>query len=334
MAESEQIEILKQGPAVWNAWRRDNKVSVDLSNSTLHNTRAPWRDEDLIQIDLEGANLRGANLENCILRGANLRRADLSNANLRYATLRKANLSGAILRGAELCGTNLTLASLRDANLTKSLMWETILARTDLRDAIGLSDVRHGGPSIIDHRTFRRSGILPPEFLRGIGLPNSVVKQFMPQKDAQEYDDCFISYSSADDTFVKRFYGDLQNEGVRCWYAPEDLGLGAKIRPSLHDAIQNSDRFIVVLSHSSIASDWVEDEVERALQIERETNATLLLPIRIDDAVMNCSAGWASSLKRVRNIADFTSWSQPLEYKHQLSRVLKELDSSHAAKTA
>lgn len=77
MAVQEQIEILKQGPAVWNAWRRDNKVPIDLSGVTLHDTRAPWRNEDLTQIGLEGVNLRSANLENTTLRGANMRRADL-----------------------------------------------------------------------------------------------------------------------------------------------------------------------------------------------------------------------------------------------------------------
>lgn len=100
---------------------------------------------------------------------------------------------------------------------------------------------------------------------------------------------------------------------------------GAKIRPSLHDAIQNSDRFVVVLSKRSIESDWVEDEVEKALQIERETGDVLLLPIRIDDFVMNCDAGWAASLRRIRNIVDFSEWIQPLNYKRSIERVLKEL---------
>ncbi len=327
MAIPEQIEILKQGAAAWNAWRRDNKVPIDLSDTVLHDTRAPWRNENLTQIDLEGVNLRSANLENTTLRGANLRRADLSNANLRYSTLRKANLSGAILRGANLTGTNLTLTSLRDANLINALMWETIIARTDLRDVTGLAEVRHGGPSIIDHRTFHRSGKLPYEFLRGVGLSETVIKQFSTESN-KLYEECFISYSSADDDFVTRFYNDLQVAGVRCWYAPEDLRLGAKIRPSLHDAIQNSDRFIVVLSESSIKSDWVEDEVEQALQIERETQSTLLLPVRIDDSVMSCDAGWAASLRRIRNIADFSKWSQRLEYKQSMERVLNELSCS------
>ncbi|MCG8489298.1 MAG: toll/interleukin-1 receptor domain-containing protein [Candidatus Thiodiazotropha sp.] len=327
MAILEQLEILKQGPSVWNAWRRENKVKIDLSDITLHDTRAPWRKEELTEIDLEGVNFRSANLENTTLRGANLQRADLSNANLRYSTLRRANLSGTILRGTNLTGANLTLASLRDANLTNALMWETILARTDLRDVTGLEHVKHGGPSVIDHRTFRRSSKFPYEFLRGIGLPDNIIKQYTTTK-TEEYEDCFISYSSADEEFVTRFYNDLQAAGVRCWFAPEDLGLGAKIRTTLHDAIESTSRFIVVLSENSIRSEWVEDEVERALEIERKINTVLLLPIRIDDSVMSCGAGWASSLQRIRNIADFTRWPEPAHYNKSMERVLNELSIS------
>jgi len=33
----------------------------------------------------------------------------------------------------------------------------------------------------------------------------------------------FISYSSKDQAFAERLHADLQNKGVRCWFAPHDL---------------------------------------------------------------------------------------------------------------
>jgi hypothetical protein len=42
-----------------------------------------------------------------------------------------------------------------------------------------------------------------------------------------------------------------------------------------------------VLSEGAIASDWVEGEVTRALDEERERKQLVLFPIRIDDAVMD-----------------------------------------------
>lgn len=63
------------------------------------------RDADLRYVDLYGANLRYANLRGADLRGADLRGAELCGANLR----------GAELRGADLCGANLCGANLRGA---------------------------------------------------------------------------------------------------------------------------------------------------------------------------------------------------------------------------
>jgi hypothetical protein len=35
-------------------------------------------------------------------------------------------------------------------------------------------------------------------------------------------------YSSKDDAFAHRLHGELQNTGMRCWFAPHDLPIGAK----------------------------------------------------------------------------------------------------------
>jgi len=63
-------------------------------------------------VDLEGADLTGANLELAILIHANLSHADLTGANLMGADLTEANLSH-----ADLTGANLTVADLTDALL-------------------------------------------------------------------------------------------------------------------------------------------------------------------------------------------------------------------------
>ena len=309
MADSDQLRRISDGVSAWNDWRRKNPdVKIDLSGAVLHETRAPWHDEVPVYTDLEGINLSGAFLQGTVLKGANLRRADLSRSTLRYANLRRADLTGANLRSAKLNSANLTLATLRDANLNQALFWETILARTDLRNAVGLANARHGGPSVIDHRTLQRSGALPREFLRGLGLPDSFIDNLTQVVGRLPYSDCFISFSSADQAFADRLYDDLQAAGVRCWYAPKHLAVGAKTRQGLVDAVRANERLIVVLSRHSIASSWVETEVETAFEEERARGRTVLLPVRIDDDVMTSGTAWASEL-RTRNIADFTGWS-------------------------
>ena len=56
----------------------------------------------ILDYDLRGADLRGANLTDADLRGANLRGADLRGANLRGADLRGTDLTDADLRGANI----------------------------------------------------------------------------------------------------------------------------------------------------------------------------------------------------------------------------------------
>jgi uncharacterized protein YjbI with pentapeptide repeats len=324
MANPDHLSRLSAGVSAWNSWRRTNpRERIDLSQAVLHETRTPWEPKTLIEIDLEGVNLRGANLDRTVMKGANLRRADPT---LRYANLRRADLTAANLRTAQLNGANLTLACLRDANLTDALFWETVLSRTDLRDAIGLATTKHGGPSIIDHRTIEKSGIVPQEFIRGLGLPDYLIRRYRKNSNSSKYADCFVSYSSADQSFAERLYADLQSHGVRCWYAPKDLPIGAKTRQALTDAIRSNERLIVVLSEYSIGSPWVEKEVETAFEEERSRRTVVLLPVRIDDQVMTSSTAWAADIRSTRNIGNFTLWrTDDMAYRNELNRLLDAL---------
>jgi len=105
-----------------------NLVEVDLQNADL--ASANLQNADLANANLRGANLANADLRDADLRGANLRDANLRNANLRGANLANANLRGADLRDADLARAIFDSADLRGADLAGAL-----LARTDLRDA-------------------------------------------------------------------------------------------------------------------------------------------------------------------------------------------------------
>ena len=69
---------------------------------------------------------------------------------------------------------------------------------------------------------------------------------------------CFISYSSKDQEFADRLHADLQNKGVRCWFAPHDMPIGAKIIDAIDEAIRLRDKVLLILSEHSVSSDWVE----------------------------------------------------------------------------
>jgi hypothetical protein len=140
---------------------------------------------------------------------------------------------------------------------------------------------------------------------------------------------CFISYSSKDDEFAHRIHGDLQNSGVRCWFAPHDLPIGDKILDALHAAIPLRDKVVLILSEHSIKSDWVEDEVTAGFEEERKRGQTVLFPVRLDGAVMNTNEAWAAKL-RARNIGDFRNWKDHAAYKQTFKRVLRDLKKPRA----
>jgi uncharacterized protein YjbI with pentapeptide repeats len=149
---------------------------------------------------------------------------------LHGADLRGANLVDADLRGADLRGANLFDANLSGADLSMAGLFETLFVNTDLTRAKRLETCKYYGPSTIDHRTLQRSGPLPLAFLRGVGLPDNLI-DYLPSllNQSIQFFSCFISYSSKDQEFADRLHADLQNKGVRCWFAPHDMPIGAKM---------------------------------------------------------------------------------------------------------
>ena len=151
-----------------------------------------------------------------------LTEADLAGAQLSRAHLAKADLSMAYLARAHFTGAYFTKASIG---------W-TIFVDVDLSTVRGLETVRHGGPSTIGIDTLYRSqGNISEVFLRGAGVPDDMItyiKSLVGQPF--QYYSCFISYSSRDDALAQRLHADLQDKGVRCWFAPEDLKIGDEFR--------------------------------------------------------------------------------------------------------
>jgi hypothetical protein len=184
----------------------------------------------------------------------------------------------------------------------------------------------HHGPSFLDHQTLELSGPLPLAFLRGCGLPDALI-EYLPSLLNQpiQFYACFISYSAKDQAFAERLHADLQNKGVRCWFAPEDLKIGDKIRERIDESIRIYDKLLLILSEHSMASQWVEGEVETALRKEREQNRLVLFPIRLDDAVMKVEAGWPALIRNTRHIGDFSGWKDHDRYQAAFTRLLRDL---------
>ena len=301
---------------------------TDLSGADL--TRA-----HLTLANLSGANLTRAHLSEAILNDANLSSTDLSGADLSYTDLTEANLMLANLRNANLMLANLRYANLSGADLSGAILKEadtgwTIFANVDLSAVKELETITHGsGPSTIGIDTIIRShGKIPEIFLRKAGVPQSIIEQIpalISSLKPIEYYSCFISYSSKDDAFARRLHGDLQSHNVRCWFAPEDMKIGDKIRPRIDESIRSYDKLLLVLSEHSVASKWVEFEVEAAMDKEQEGKPPVLFPVRVDDTVMESTTAWAIHIKRTRHIGDFTHWKNHDDFQKAFNRLIRDL---------
>jgi uncharacterized protein YjbI with pentapeptide repeats len=370
MDHDEELKLLKggtEGIAEWNRRREAGEELWDLSGANLNG--ANLSGADLSSAFLSGANLSGANLRradlsgaflsDAFLSGADLRRASLSGANLSGANLSDANLSGASLSGANLSGANLKRADLSDADLSDANLGDanlsganlkradlsgaslsgascgsTVVANVDLSDAKGLDSVRHHGPSTVGIDTILRSkGNIPEAFLRGCGVPETLI-EYLPSLIGSmqpiQFYSCFISYSSKNQAFSERLYADLRAKGVLTWFDQEHLKIGDKIRPRINEAIRVHDKLMLVLSEESIASDWVEGEVEAALERERREKRTVLFPIRLDDSVMETPVAWASHIRQNRHIGDFREWENHGDYQKAFDRLLRDLKSDES----
>lgn len=352
MANKEHLAILEQGVRLWNRWRQENPDIIPrLSDSNLSEAhlsdinlaRADIGHAKLVDANLSGANLLGANLSSARLRLANLRDANLGIAYLAGATLRQAKLAGANLTGADLFQTDFRNAELTRTNFTAAVMNATDLTQTNLSSANGLESVEHHGPSFVGIDTIYLShGRIPEEFLRGCGVPENLIR-YIPslvrsEEDIQFYS-CFISYSTKDDAFVTRLHGRMREAGLRVWFAPEDIQGGMKLHEQIETAIRVYDKLLIVLSESSLRSEWVMDELRKGFKAERDSGKRKLFPVRLTDYETlqrwECrdSVSGKDLAEEVRQyfIPDFSNWKDHDLFGTAFSRLLNDLKADFDA---
>lgn len=357
MAIQEHLAVLYEGVNAWNEWRlQESVVRPDLSGAELHEADLTWAnlrgailrganlvsadmteadlsEADLSEANLRGASLRGANLDWAFLRSADLQGAEMTGAVLTDTNLSGADLSGVDLSGAKLIGANLTGTNLFGANLTGTSFVEAQAAETrfgnvDLSQAVGLSTVRHAGPSSIGIDTVYLSrGEISESFLRGAGVPDSFinfVKSLVGQKP-QLYA-CTIAYATKDQRFCDRLFTDLQARGIRTWYFPKHVKRSKEFFQEIQIYQRIFDKVIFVCSKHSLNPRSIMHEIDDNLKRERMEHKDVFYPIVLDDFLY---ASWQHPSKRLvveRVAADFRGWQRSdNRYQQGLTKLISTL---------
>lgn len=325
--------------------------NADFSNALLTNANlnsAELAGVNLSNVDLTLANLIGANLERANLTNATLSSADLSHANLTRAILERADLGAAHLDWANLSQANLTDSNLggvsfngtklSGADVSGASVESTTFGSIDLTSLRGLESLRHRGPSSIGIDTvFKSRGDIPEVFLRGAGFPDTLIAYIKSiARTPIEFYSCFISYSTQDQDFADRLHSDLQNKGVRLWFAPHDIQGGKKVHEQIDEAIRLYDRLLLILSENSMKSTWVKTEIDHAVYKERNEGRRVLFPITIVpfgevEKWQNFDADLGKDLaKEIREyyIPDFSQWKEHDSYIQAFERLLRDLKAT------
>lgn len=93
----------------------------------------------------------------------------------------------------------------------------------------------------------------------------------------------FLSHRSRDTALVREFKGLLPSF-LETWLDEESLAWGVSFPTELKSAIQSGVDFLIIfLDDDALSSDWIKQELEWALERERELKRTFVLPILLED---------------------------------------------------
>lgn len=92
--------------------------------------------------------------------------------------------------------------------------------------------------------------------------------------------DVFISYSHKNKPMADAVCATLEQNGIRCWYAPRDIAVGREWAECIIDAIENCRVFFLLFSDFSNASAQVLREVSKAVSAQK-----IIIPMKVTNTV-------------------------------------------------
>ena len=93
----------------------------------------------------------------------------------------------------------------------------------------------------------------------------------------------FISYSHQDSEFATELASQLVKNKAKVWIDQWELHVGDSIIDRIQEAIQGASALIVILSKSSVNSEWCKKELSSGLLRELEEKRVVVLPALIEE---------------------------------------------------
>ena len=125
----------------------------------------------------------------------------------------------------------------------------------------------------------------------------------------------FLSHSSKDKFFVRELAKRLESYGIKVWLDEAELKIGDSLTQKIGQAIDETDFLGVILSSNSVSSEWVQRELQTAMQKEFSHKKVVVLPILLEPVEI-------PPFLRDKVYADFTT---PEKFEASFGRLLKAL---------
>jgi TIR domain len=135
----------------------------------------------------------------------------------------------------------------------------------------------------------------------------------------------FISYTHVDSEFIDALERKLNEKRIHFWRDVHHASAG-RLDRIVDRAMRLNPTVLLVLSEHSVTSDWVEDEVDRARELEKELGRDVLCPIALDEAWKDCA--WSRPLRtqiKKYHVLPFGEWRDPASFERMFRRLVEGL---------
>jgi uncharacterized protein YjbI with pentapeptide repeats len=226
--QAELEKVRESTPDRTPVWFSEETNGINLQGANLSRANlqeaylllgANLQEADLLGANLQGASLWSANLQEARLLGANLRRAGLGQANLQEADLAVANLQEADLWGANLQEANLLGANLQGAKLGRANLQGANLRVANLQEAnlagANLQEADLAGANL--QEADLRGTKLEGAFFSGVRLDHTeIARGFLGSAIGEEL---ARDYPGAKDAYLrlKQDFDDLGDYAASSW---------------------------------------------------------------------------------------------------------------------
>lgn len=181
--------------------------------------------------------------------------------------------------------------------------------------------------------------------LDGSLILQDLQKRVLPRRVSEpisepDYFSVFISYSHVDATFARRLHHALTEHGVRTWLDEKQLLPGDDIYEGVERGIRDWDKILLCGSRSSLQSWWVDSEIDRAFQKERELfskrkrKVNALVPLMLDDFMLSAWSSGKAQEVRSRIAADFRGWEDQCKFDQRFDTLLVSLRADSSGREA